>query len=85
MLKIRTDKEIENDTVKLYNKNDEFIGNIESGLSMQDVCIQIKRDNIEGFYIQFNNEKTVINSDGRCYFNGKRPFGAMSDILRELI
>jgi hypothetical protein len=84
MIKIRTDKEIENDIVQLYY-NDELIGEIESSLSFHDILSQIKRDGIDGYYIIFNGEKSNINKYGRVFFNGQRPFNALGDIIRDLI
>jgi len=84
-IKIKRDKEIENDTVKLFDKSHNLIGIIESGLQMQDICLQIKKNKIVGYYFMFNGQKTIIEKDGRAYFKTNRPFNAMGDILRELI
>ena len=85
MVKIKSDKEIENDTVELFDKSNNLIGNIESGLQMQDVCLQIKKLKLDGYYVTFNGQKTIIGKDGRVYFKTNRPFKAIGDMLRELI
>ena len=85
MIKIKTDKEIENDLVELFDNLGNKIGNIESGLQMQDVCVQIKKENANGYYVIFNGIKTIIESDGRIYFGNNKPFTAIGNMLRELI
>jgi len=85
MIKIKTDKEIENDSVELFDNLGNKIGNIESTLQLQDVCVQIKKENTNGYYVIFKGTKNIIENNGRLYFGNNRPFTALGSMLCELI
>lgn len=86
MVEIRSVKDIEVDEVELHGPDGNLIGILESGIQLQDVCVQIKNQSLEGYYIMFNGYKTFIETDGRIYFHDDaRPFNALTDLLRELI
>jgi len=86
MVKIKTNEEIENyNKCQLFDNNDKLVGEITSGLILTDVCVQIKEQKLNGYYVIFNSVKTKIQIDGRIYFKNKRPFTAIGDMLRELI
>lgn len=85
MVHIRNISEIENnDTVELFDNNDKSLGTILTGLVLTDVCVQIKTNCLDGYYIMYNGRKIDITSDGRIYTSGPMPFRALGDLLREL-
>ena len=87
-LKIRTDEEIESyDSCELYDSNDKLIGIVKSGLSLTDICVQIKKNNIEGCYIKFKDEKIEITNTGRILPERiiEMPFRSLGILLRKLI
>lgn len=86
MIQIRSDTEIENhQIVYLYDDNDNYLGDITSGLVLQDVCLQVKQQGIKGYYVVFAGEKTYFDENGRLFFKHKKPFTALMNIIRELI
>lgn len=86
MIKIRSISEIENnEIVELYDNENNFLGNIESGIQFLDICIQIKESNLVGYYIGFKGEKIYFESDGRIYFKHDRPFTSYGNLIRKLI
>jgi hypothetical protein len=86
MVKIRNIKEIENnDTVELFDNKGNSLGTIETGIQLQDVCVQIKELQLEGYYVIYQNTKISITKEGRVYCQTKRPFSANGDLLRKLI
>ena len=86
MVHIRTNEEIEeNIKVELFDNKDSSLGMIQSGLILLDICYQIKNNNISGYYVIFNDEKTIIQNDGRIYFNSTRPFPMLASMLRDIM
>ncbi len=86
MVKIKSINEIENnDSVELFDNNNVSLGMMYTGLQLQDICVQIKEQNLEGYYIVYQNEKINITNEGRVYCNGKRPFSSIGNLLRCLI
>ena len=86
MITIKTNEEIENyEYCELFDNNDNLIGTITSGLILLDVCVQIKRLQLTGYYIIFKSKKCEIQMDGRVLINGDRPFKYFGKMLRELI
>lgn len=60
--------------VKLYSPVGELIGEIKSAASFAHVRCQIAEQELEGYYIIFNEEKIFIKSNGGCYDNPKGLF-----------
>jgi hypothetical protein len=86
MITIKTDKDIENnDVVQLYDSADNLIGDITSGLILTDICVQIRKNKLEGYYVIFQNERIEITSNGKIFFKSVRPFRGLTDLIRELI
>lgn len=86
MIRIRTNEEIENyEICLLFDNSNHLIGEIKSGLILTDVLLQIKINKLSGYYIVFNSEITIIESDGSIRFDGKKPFSSLSNMLRDLI
>lgn len=58
-------------TVELFNPQDESMGFINE-YEFNDVRIQIKEQQAEGYYCMFNGERFDINKDGRSqdWFEG---------------
>ena len=48
----------------LYDKNDNMIGQILNTVALVDVCAQIKKKKLSGYYIMFNGKKLKIRKDG---------------------
>lgn len=62
------------------------IGTINSHLELNDICIQVKKNNIENVYILDNqNIKHPIDKYGRVCSNGAKLYTTIGKQLRELI
>lgn len=81
---IKTSEELENDSCKLYSPEDKLIGEVTTGLSLTDICVQIKEQSLEGYYLLYNNDKMDIFKDGRVSGNIKI-FPKLGEMLRVLI
>jgi hypothetical protein len=49
----------------LYSPTDECIGEIENELQLYDVQIQICKQNVDGYYIKWKDERLDITNDGQ--------------------
>ena len=70
---------------ELFHPDGTKIGTITSNLQVNDICIQIMKQKLEGYYFMFEGKKVVIENDGRIY---NAPFGFYnkhSEQLRELL
>ena len=76
--------EIEETPVDLYYK-DRFIGVIKSHLSFDNIRVQIKKQQLVGCYVMFNNIRIDINKDGRCDDWPKGFFDTFENQLYELL
>lgn len=86
--KIYTIEELEDFTIcYLYDNNDKFIGEIENGVVLSKVCLDIKQNGFNGWYIKIfggDGEKILIDSNGSL-LTEKKPFTAVGNILRGLL
>ena len=48
----------------LYNPENVLVGTITDHLQFCDVRLQIKRRNLEGYYVMFNGQKILIKPNG---------------------
>lgn len=84
MITLRTTEEIENCSVDLYSSTNDFIGTLTSGIQLTDICVQIKEQELEGYFIVFEEKIIPITKEGILYSNS-RPFLALGKLLRILI
>lgn len=56
---------IQNKTVKVYTPSDELLVETNSELIFNDIRLQIAEQNLEGYYIEFEDEKINILSNGK--------------------
>ena len=75
---------IEEPTVSLFTPNGVLVGEITSDLQLNDVRLQIKRQNLEGYYIEYEEEKILISSSGRLK-GRKGLYDLMDKQLEELL
>jgi hypothetical protein len=52
-------------TSELFDSNDNKIGDITSFLQMLDVRLQIKRNNLDGYYFLYKHIKIYIDKNGK--------------------
>ena len=58
-------KHFEEEVIKLYDNNDNFIGEIDNELSFNDVRLQIAEQKLSGYYVIRNNgDKVIIEENG---------------------
>lgn len=76
-------KQIQEQTVDLM-LNDEVVGQITSGLQLTDVCVQIKKQQLENYFIKYAGEIFPITKDGRVMHN-RTLYPLLGKLLRELI
>lgn len=71
-------------TVALFSPDGTFIGDVNE-YEFNDVRIQIKKEQAEGYYCMFNDKRFNINKDGRSndWFEGF--FDLFEKQLREII
>lgn len=87
MIKI---KEITELPAILLDNNHNYVGMVYNNLELNDVCIQIKNQQLEGYYFLFTDSEGVqhtidIDSNGRIYDKPQEFFGLLSHQLRELL
>ena len=63
---ITINNKIKETPVKLYDPNHNLIGIIENDYAFMDVRIQIKEQQLEGYYVIFQKQKINITKHGRC-------------------
>jgi len=63
--KIPTTKEIQNFNMKLYSPNHNLVGTIHNELQLLYVRGQIAKENLEGYYITYNDQIYQIRKDGK--------------------
>jgi hypothetical protein len=86
MVTIRTNEEIEEfQTCELFDCNDNLIGTISSSLIMQDICVQIKEQQLDGYYIIYDSIRCDIENNGRLHTRNVIVFPAIGNLLRKLI
>lgn len=78
-------REIKNKSCQLYDPNDNLIGEFDSDLIFNDIRIQIKEQQLKGYYLIFEDKKIKIDSNGNLasYPNGL--FDTYIDQLCKLI
>jgi hypothetical protein len=62
-------KRIVPQTVELFAPNEQSLGFINE-YEFYDIRVQIRENQLEGYYLLFNNEKIVIDKNGK--YNGKK-------------
>ena len=50
---------------ELYDPNGKLIGKIRNNTAMMDVCAQLVKKRLTGYYVMYKGEKLVIRKDGR--------------------
>jgi hypothetical protein len=65
-------------------KDDDLIGMIENHLELNDVLIQIKNLNLDGYRVKYEGDFYEIRNDGRI-INGRCVYPTFSDQIREII
>lgn len=50
---------------RAYDPNGKYLGKLNE-YEFNDLRIQIRTERAEGYYMRFNGEKIVINSQGKC-------------------
>lgn len=86
MITIRTNEEIEEfQTCELFDCNNILVGTISSSLILTDICVQIKEQQLLGYYIIYDQIICDIGKDGRLDSRCVRVFPAIGNMLRELI
>jgi hypothetical protein len=78
-------KDIRETPCELFNPDDELVGIIESSLVLNDVRLQINRQNLSGYYVVFNGMKINIDNNGRLEEWPDGFFDIIENQLRELI
>lgn len=68
----------------LYGPDDKLIGTIDNELSFNDIRIQIKRKQLLGYYVIWQEHKILINHDGRVSFWPNGFFNTAETQLHEL-
>lgn len=77
-------KHFEEEVIKLYDNNDNFIGEIDNELSFNDVRLQIAEQELSGYYVIRNNgDKVIIEENGQISDFNLYP--DYSNILRRLV
>ena len=66
MSRIKINK-IKETTAELYGPRGGHIGTITSELQLNDIRIQIMKQNLSGYYIIWENRQIFINRDGRLH------------------
>lgn len=86
MVTIRTNEEIEEfQTCEFFDCNDNLVGTISSSLIMSYICVQIKEQKLDGYYIIYDSLRCDIGKDGRVYSDRLHIFPAIGRMLRILI
>ncbi len=83
MIEIR---HIEEPVCSLYDPEDKLVGTINSLLQFTDVRVQIRRPQVEGYYVMWGMHKVCINKNGKL--NQYYPIGLydqFDDMINELI
>lgn len=70
-------------TCELYLEN-ELVGQITGHLQLNDCLLQIKRGNLKGYFLKYNEIIYPIESTGRVYSGGEI-YPLLSRQLREMI
>ena len=72
-------------TTKLYDPQGNLVGEIKNNTAMCDVCVQIARNKLSGYYVMFNEQKVTIEADGRIRNPPEGFYDAEDKIMRELV
>lgn len=78
-------KEIKEPVCKLFNPKSELIGIITSELQLMDVRVQIKKLKLNGYFIHWENEIIMIDSDGRLDTWPEGFYDLSNNLLMELL
>lgn len=62
MIKINYD--LKDDCCELYDQNDTLLGTINNHLQFEDVCLQIAKQKLDGYYFIWKDQKIYINRYG---------------------
>ena len=72
-------------TTKLYDPQGNLAGEIKNNTAMCDVCVQIARNKLSGYYVMFNEQKVTIDPTGRIYNPPDGFYDAEDKLMRELV
>ena len=70
---------------ELFAPDDTKIGDLISSFQVNDICIQIKKEKIEGYYILFEDVKIPISKDGRIIYSPKGFYDIQRNQMREIM
>lgn len=76
---ISINENLKNIEAKLYDKDNNFVGMVNE-YQLRDIQVQIMKQKVEGYYIEFDNKKIKINIFGRL----EKPCIGFTDISYNL-
>jgi hypothetical protein len=82
---VKINRNLKEPECSLYGPDGTFLGVIDSGIILNDVRLQIKRQKLEGYYILFKNHIITIHSNGRLNHYPDGFYDTWSNQLFELI
>jgi hypothetical protein len=69
----------------LYDPNGKFLGKLENELQLRDVCIQIAKAKVSGYYVMWNKNKIKITETGAFEDYPRNWCDRVASAVRELI
>jgi hypothetical protein len=82
---VKINRNLKETECSLYGPDGSFIGIIDSEIILNDVRLQIKRQQLEGYYIIFENNKITIHLNGKLNHWPNGFFRTWTDQLFELL
>lgn len=75
---------IRNKPVRIFNPDGSLLCETDNLLQFNDIRIQIKDQKLEGYYLEFEGEKSIIDSNGGICNWMKGLFAIAADQLNDL-
>lgn len=84
-MKVKINHNIKEPECSLYDPEGNCLGVINTSVILNDVRLQIKRQNLEGYYVLFENHRIDIHGNGRLSYWPVGFYDIWQDQMFELI